>query len=104
MQTEVMLYEKGKRKNVILFIVIASGNIVSLVRLKHKGPGDIRWLKTVLSSGVLSDKVAALILLIQESPIHTLPSLDTLLGMASKKGKRECLIATGQPYSYRSAL
>ena len=57
--------------------------------------GDVLWLRTVLSSGTLSDKVAALTLLVQESPVHTLSSLDSLLAMASKKGKRESILAAG---------
>ena len=34
-------------------------------------------------------------LLPQESPLHTSNSLDSLLTMASKKGKRECVFAVG---------
>lgn len=56
----------------------------------------MQWLKTVLSSGTLSDKVAALTLLVQESPVHTLASLDSLLAMAAKKGKRESILAIGE--------
>ena len=65
-------------------------------RQKSKGTKDVLWLKTVLSSGTLGDKVAALTLLIQESPFHTLTSLDSLLAMASKKGKRESILAIGE--------
>ncbi|KAI8788116.1 CCAAT/enhancer-binding protein zeta [Biomphalaria glabrata] len=54
---------------------------------------EARWLKTVLSSGTLSDKMAALTLLIQESPLHNMVSLDTLISMSSKKGKREAMMA-----------
>ena len=64
-------------------------------RQKSKGAGDVVWLRTVLSSGTLSDRVAALTLLIQESPVHTLGPLSSLLAMASKKGKRENILATG---------
>lgn len=66
-----------------------------LDRQKSKGARDVLWLKTVLSSGTLGDKVAALTLLVQESPFHTLASLDGLLAMASKKGKRESILAIG---------
>ena len=67
-----------------------------LARQKSKGTRDVLWLKTVLSSGTLGDKVAALTLLVQESPVHTLSSLDTLLTMAAKKGKREGILAAGK--------
>ena len=40
------------------------------VRQKRKGASEVRWLKTVLSSGTLSDKMAALILLVQVSSLN----------------------------------
>ena len=53
-------------------------------------------MKTVLSSGTLADKMAALTVLVQESPLHSLQHLDSLITMAKKKGKRECIMATGR--------
>ena len=40
-------------------------SLSSTVREKMKGPSDVRWLRTVLSSGTLRDKVAARTLIIQ---------------------------------------
>ncbi|KAL1485638.1 hypothetical protein MTO96_001227 [Rhipicephalus appendiculatus] len=54
---------------------------------------DMRWVRTVLAKGALADKVAAHTLLIQESPLHNLASLDALLAMVTPKGKKECLLA-----------
>ncbi|KAJ8309042.1 hypothetical protein KUTeg_013916 [Tegillarca granosa] len=54
---------------------------------------EVGWLKTVLSSGTLSDKMAALTLLVQESPVHNLNSLDSLISMVKKKGRRESMMA-----------
>ncbi|KAH7939944.1 hypothetical protein HPB52_019546 [Rhipicephalus sanguineus] len=54
---------------------------------------DMRWVRTVLAKGALADKVAAHTLLIQESPLHNLASLDSLLAMVTPKGKKECLLA-----------
>nr|APG79786.1 CCAAT/enhancer binding protein zeta [Mesocentrotus nudus] len=51
-----------------------------------------RWMQTVAKSGALSDKVAALTLEVQGAPIHTPLSLDALLAMVKKKGRREALI------------
>lgn len=56
------------------------------------------WMKTVLSSGAVGDKMAALTVLVQESPFHGLQHIETLIGMAKKKGKRECIMATGKFY------
>lgn len=41
-----------------------------IVREKEKGPSEVRWLKTVLSSGTLKDKMAARTLLIQVPSDH----------------------------------
>lgn len=41
-----------------------------IVREKEKGPSEVRWLKTVLSSGTLKDKMAARTLLIQVLSDH----------------------------------
>ncbi|XP_064489791.1 CCAAT/enhancer-binding protein zeta-like [Ornithodoros turicata] len=54
---------------------------------------EMQWVHTVLSKGTLADKVAAHTLLIQDSPVHNLSSLDTLISMVSPKGKKECLMA-----------
>jgi len=54
---------------------------------------DAKWLRTVLTSGTLSDKVAALTMLSQESPVHSMKSLDALMNMSRKKARREALIA-----------
>ena len=56
----------------------------------------MNWMRTVLKSGTLPDKMAALTILIQDSPIHGLGSIDTLVNMAKKKGRREALLAIGQ--------
>lgn len=58
------------------------------------------WLKTVLRSGTVADKTAALVLMIQESPVHNLSSLDSLLAIVKKKGRRrEVLQTLGQNIS-----
>ena len=53
------------------------------------------WMKQVLTSGTLPDKIAALTLLSQEAPIHNLASLDSLVAMVKKKGRREALLSLG---------
>ncbi|XP_052271402.1 CCAAT/enhancer-binding protein zeta-like [Dreissena polymorpha] len=54
---------------------------------------DVQWMRTVLTSGTLADKVAALTVLLQESPLHNVTYIDTLLNMARKKNRRENLQA-----------
>ncbi|KAK2192448.1 hypothetical protein NP493_31g05000 [Ridgeia piscesae] len=59
---------------------------------KHSNSA-LNWRKTVLSSGTLSDKMAALTLKIQDSHVHNLSGVDTLVAMVGSKGRREALIA-----------
>ena len=51
-----------------------------------KESSDAKWMQTVLRSGTTSDKVAAMTLLVQESPMHNLASLQKLLDLAGKRG------------------
>jgi len=54
---------------------------------------DARWLRTVLSTGTLTDKIAAMSLMVQEAPLYRLHTIDTLRAMARKKGRREAGLA-----------
>ncbi|XP_063680253.1 CCAAT/enhancer-binding protein zeta-like [Bolinopsis microptera] len=59
----------------------------SELRDKHQA-SDQQWMQTIFTSGTINDKVSAHCLLLQESPVHHIKSLDALLGMAKKKSKR----------------
>ena len=53
---------------------------------------DAHFLKTILSTGTLSDRLSALTLLVQASPVHNIKALETLEGMAERgrgKGGRD---------------
>ncbi|KRZ05157.1 CCAAT/enhancer-binding protein zeta [Trichinella zimbabwensis] len=58
-----------------------------------KNANQLRWMNSVVSGGTLSDRVAALGLLVQQSPLHNLKHLDTLLNKVTKKNRHEALIA-----------
>ena len=60
MCTCMYLYDQQSILLIIYFYII-------IVHQKRKGASEVRWLKTVLSSGTLSDKMAALTLLVQVS-------------------------------------
>ena len=51
----------------------------------RKNGQDARWLQQVRRSGTTSDKVAALTLLLQESAVANLKSLDALLNWVLKR-------------------
>ncbi|CAG9465631.1 unnamed protein product [Pedinophyceae sp. YPF-701] len=55
----------------------------------RRNPRDARWLATARKSGTSADKLAAAALVIQESPVANLRSLDMLIGwVARSKGGR----------------
>ncbi|TIC76117.1 CBF-domain-containing protein [Wallemia mellicola] len=54
---------------------------------------DKKFLDQMLKSGTLNDRVSALALLIAESPIHAISSLEALKNMASKPKREEALRA-----------
>ena len=74
--------------------------ILNITERESSKKSDVGWIKTVLSSGTLGDKIAALTLLVQESPIQNLSSLESLINMSKKKGKRECMMAAGTKFIY----
>ncbi|KAG8958599.1 hypothetical protein FRC03_008973, partial [Tulasnella sp. 419] len=57
------------------------------------GSSDARFLSQILASGTLSDRLSALTLMAQASPLHNQKALETLRGMASKKSRDESLKA-----------
>ncbi|XP_010168620.1 CCAAT/enhancer-binding protein zeta, partial [Antrostomus carolinensis] len=52
------------------------------------------WMKTVVSSGTLADRMAAMTLLIQDSAVHSLQFVENLVNLIRKKGsKHQSLMA-----------
>ncbi|KAI7833255.1 CBF/Mak21 family-domain-containing protein [Kickxella alabastrina] len=62
---------------------------------KSLSTSDRSFVSNILTSGTLSDRVAALTLIVQESPVHNLKSLAQLMSMVQKKNRREALMAVG---------
>ncbi|TNN53720.1 CCAAT/enhancer-binding protein zeta [Liparis tanakae] len=56
-------------------------------KILQKGANS-NWMKTVVSSGVLADRMAAMTVLIQDAPVHTLEHVENLVAMVKKKGSR----------------
>lgn len=53
------------------------------------------FYSTIMSSGTLSDKVSALTLSIQESPLHNVKTLDALVGLARKRSRGQAVEVLG---------
>uniref|UniRef100_UPI00358E36B5 CCAAT/enhancer-binding protein zeta isoform X2 n=1 Tax=Myxine glutinosa TaxID=7769 RepID=UPI00358E36B5 len=63
-------------------------------RKEHQRGSNAPWIKTVASSGTLADRMAAATILIQDAPLHNLPSLESLIThLRHKGGRRQCLMA-----------
>uniref|UniRef100_A0A673KA72 CCAAT/enhancer-binding protein zeta n=1 Tax=Sinocyclocheilus rhinocerous TaxID=307959 RepID=A0A673KA72_9TELE len=46
------------------------------------------WMKSVVSTGTLTDRMAAMTVLIQDAPIHSLEHVENLVSLVKKKGSR----------------
>lgn len=49
------------------------------------------FYNTVIASGTLSDKISALTLAVQESPLHNMRALETLIGLARKRSRSQAV-------------
>ena len=54
---------------------------------------DGKWLRTVMRNGTLSDRVAAMSMVVQESVVHNFNTLSALVAMTKKRGSREAHLA-----------
>lgn len=46
------------------------------------------WMKKVVSAGVLADRMAAMTVLIQDAPVHSLQHVESLVSMVHRRGGR----------------
>lgn len=49
------------------------------------------FYNTVIASGTLSDKISALTLAVQESPLHNVRALESLIGLARKRSRSQAV-------------
>ncbi|KAG5457538.1 MAG: hypothetical protein BJ554DRAFT_2414, partial [Olpidium bornovanus] len=54
--------------------------------------GDQSFLSMLFRSGTLHDRISAMTLAVQESPLHAVKSLDSLMGFLKKNGRREAVM------------
>ncbi|MCJ1465092.1 hypothetical protein MMC07_003708 [Pseudocyphellaria aurata] len=53
------------------------------------------FYSTIMSSGTLSDKISALTLSVQESPVHNMKALENLLALAQKRSRGQAVEVLG---------
>lgn len=61
---------------------------------RQKGNSNLQWLQQVQRGGTTSDKVAALAVLVQESPVSNIKSLEDLVTLSGKKGGARAVVGT----------
>lgn len=84
-------FDASKLKEVEGLVADVYDHQVSLYRgelAKLGVSSDQKWLNSVIDSGTWSDKIAAMALKVQESPLYNLEALDLLIGIATKKDLR----------------
>ena len=54
-----------------------------------------QFYSTVMSTGTLSDKISALTLSVQESPVHNMKALESLVGLAGKRNRSQAVEVLG---------
>lgn len=52
-----------------------------------------KFMSSIMHAGTMEDKVSALTLLVQESPLHTTKAFDQLLGLSRKKSRNAAMMA-----------
>ena len=54
-----------------------------------------QFYSTIMSSGTLSDKISALTLSVQESPVHNVKALESLVSLARKRSRQQAVEVLG---------
>lgn len=54
-----------------------------------------QFYSTIMTSGTLSDKIGALTLSVQESPVHNMKALENLVGLARKRSRAQAVEVLG---------
>ncbi|KAK4148639.1 CBF/Mak21 family-domain-containing protein [Chaetomidium leptoderma] len=62
---------------------------------KRASSSTQKFMSTIMSSGTLSDKVSALTLSIQESPLHNCKAFESLITLAGKRSRGQAIAALG---------
>ncbi|KAI5919505.1 CBF/Mak21 family-domain-containing protein [Camillea tinctor] len=52
-----------------------------------------KFMSTIMSSGTMSDKVSALTLSVQESPVHNVKAIENLISLGAKRSRGQALAA-----------
>ncbi len=57
----------------------------------HTSSSSSQFYSAIMTSGTLSDKVSALTLVVQESPVHNMKAMESLLSLARKRSRGQAI-------------
>ncbi|KAL1955791.1 hypothetical protein VTO42DRAFT_8111 [Malbranchea cinnamomea] len=57
----------------------------------QQSSSSYKFYSTIVTSGTLSDKISALTLAVQESPVHNTKALEALIGLARKRSRAQAV-------------
>ena len=57
------------------------------------GSSSHKFMSTIMASGTLEDRISALTLMVQESPLHTMKAFENLITLSKKKSRNQALMA-----------
>jgi len=86
--------ETQRQRGLELISAEAAAFEASAGRQKGGIGSNLQWLQQAQRGGTISDKVAAMALLVQEAPVANLRSLDALINMAAKRGGARAVVGT----------
>src|SRR5215471_10523593 len=72
-------------------LLLESENKAYAARQQTSSSSSHKFYSTIVSSGTLSDKISALTLAVQESPLHNTKALETLVGLARKRSRAQAV-------------
>ena len=64
-------------------------------KLNRSASSAHQFYSTIMSTGTLSDKISALTLSVQESPLHNMKALESLVGLAGKRSRGQAVEVLG---------
>lgn len=89
---EVAVYNNSKNLQCVLLAREYSTIIISE---NAKSNSDYRWMKTMMSKGTVSDKIAAYTVTIQDNPVCNLDTIRNLVSLVKVGKKKECIAVIG---------
>ena len=75
-------------------MTLLEGDSATYLAMQAKSSAQ-KFMSTIMSSGTLSDKVSALTLSIQESPLHNCKAFESLITLAGKRSRGQAIAALG---------